>query len=1186
MVLAERPRYIAAGCLVVDRAASNGNVAVAPQIWNCESLPELKQWHHFCARPEPGPNGQEKVVGDGASDNLQGKKVLAPEIQSLLLSSKLLAPLKGLLFNFWIELSFGISQNGAQAIIRVYVLPDDVDNRLVPRSNHALRKARSRLMGQLDYSPNTWRGDPGAGTRTSAPPIFGEASDADTQDNSDSEPSESLLQMFNNLPSPDPRPETVEDPDVRDAMHRLLDSDISGLNITLFSYQRRSAALMLQRESQPGRVLDPRLLNVVDQNGEPWYYDSVAGVVLCEPRYYDGPCGGILAEQMGSGKTVICLALILATKHIPARAPEMLRQTGLKSRPRVGSLADMAAACITRNSVPWKPVLQSSGQDFEYTRCIQVILRNRAFYYLPRPEARRATRNTRKQPADKIVRAKKIFLSNVSLVVVPYNLVRQWEQEIAKHTSGLKFLVFAGRFEEESATIEQLLDCDVVLFSSNRLAELYREPPIGSSYGTSRSHGLQNQLGRIRFKRCIVDEGHRLGKSTSGNKSNLHLLLDSLEITARWIVTGTPSKGLFGVDAVPSPVEDGPLIILHRQPSAELEKDDLRRIGSIATFYLRMRPWAPVVSDEATIERPVAWSQYVKQPSQASRGDRETLKAILESLVVRNRLFEISNLLPVVEEKFVYLDGCFQDILVLNLFSAIIIFNAVQSQRSDQDYFFHPSQKKAVLELVSNLRQSSFFGGSFFSPAEILNAVETASGFLDAGKVAISAEDDHLLREAIKFGRIAAQNTIKDSANLFREVPIHLENFPWGAGQSWSLDNKEGDPVLTDSRMALALQKFLHPLADSPTSLQVMFETGRFAARGQEERTWGIEAQDSAANPTTQRSQPRALAGNTQMGQDHNAPEKRRAAILGTPSLVEQVSQPAEGTGGDLAEPLAKTQMVSTASAKLSYLIDQIIKYKDSEQIIIFYENDNTAYYLAGILDILQIHHLIYAKGIKPERRTQYVATFNSSPLFRVMLMDITQAAFGIDMRTVSRIYFINPVLNPQVEAQAIGRARRIGQNKPVTVETLVLRGSLEEVIVKRRGEMTQEEQWKCRSILDDRPIYEWVLNAKILPLPGGENVSDQEQMATLDTPQFIFGRGFGRESHPDQDLVTTDGGVVLKEGDGVVNGIGTAQKRAPPAVETATVTNTTPESNDVPPPKKKARVRFAGFADDTGGVE
>lgn len=134
--------------------------------------------------------------------------------------------------------------------------------------------------------------------------------------------------------------------------------------------------------------------------------------------------------------------------------------------------------------------------------------------------------------------------------------------------------------------------------------------------------------------------------------------------------------------------------------------------------------------------------------------------------------------------------------------------------------------------------------------------------------------------------------------------------------------------------------------------------------------------------------------------------------------------------------------------------------------------------------------------------------------------MDISQAAFGLDMRSASRIYFISPVLDPQIEAQAIGRSRRISQNKPVTVETLVLRGSLEEVIVRRRREMTQAEQRKCKTIMDDRPIHDWILNARIIPLTDGE-IDGPGQTAMLKTPQFVFGRGFGREyAHPDEDLV------------------------------------------------------------------
>lgn len=179
--------------------------------------------------------------------------------------------------------------------------------------------------------------------------------------------------------------------------------------------------------------------------------------------------------------------------------------------------------------------------------------------------------------------------------------------------------------------------------------------------------------------------------------------------------------------------------------------------------------------------------------------------------------------------------------------------------------------------------------------------------------------------------------------------------------------------------------------------------------------------------------------------------------------------------------------------------------------------------------------------------------------------MDISQAAFGLDMRAASRIYFTGPVLNPQVEAQAIGRARRISQQKPVSVETLVLRDSIEEVIVSRKQNMTQAEHRKCKSILDDRPIYNWILNARVSPLPseGPEAIS---QMAPLETPQMVFGKGFGRVKASDEGLMLGEPASPVRATKKQENGV----KRALP---------TEFEANGESAPAR--RVRFAGGSGD-----
>lgn len=133
--------------------------------------------------------------------------------------------------------------------------------------------------------------------------------------------------------------------------------------------------------------------------------------------------------------------------------------------------------------------------------------------------------------------------------------------------------------------------------------------------------------------------------------------------------------------------------------------------------------------------------------------------------------------------------------------------------------------------------------------------------------------------------------------------------------------------------------------------------------------------------------------------------------------------------------------------------------------------------------------------------------------------MDLSQAAFGLDMREASRIYFISPILNPQVKAQAIGRLRRISQKKPVLVETLVLKDSIDEVILERNEHMSQAEHLRTKSILDIPTIYNWIKNAKINPLPEGCD-DDLSRMSPLAQKHHVFGRGFGRTVHPDDGLI------------------------------------------------------------------
>jgi hypothetical protein len=253
-----------------------------------------------------------------------------------------------------------------------------------------------------------------------------------------------------------------------------------------------------------------------------------------------------------------------------------------------------------------------------------------------------------------------------------------------------------------------------------------------------------------------------MGNSRHTAKTNAVIVVDFLQLSSRWIVSGTPTPGLYGVDTASSfddfeAVEDVESI---REPGsprsrrdgsvdAEQERKDLEKLGNIATTYLKARPWANARYDENF----ASWSQYVMQPRHGSRsrGNIDCLRSTLEGMIIRHLPADVEKdiELPPLHQKVVYLEGSYLDKLSLNIFSLMITSNAVTSERKDADYLFHPRARKALGQLVANLRQASFFwSGS--TRADIEATISIAKSFLSKGEVFTTDGDRSLLLETIE----------------------------------------------------------------------------------------------------------------------------------------------------------------------------------------------------------------------------------------------------------------------------------------------------------------------------------------------------------------------------------------------------------------------------------------------------
>ena len=214
--------------------------------------------------------------------------------------------------------------------------------------------------------------------------------------------------------------------------------------------------------------------------------------------------------------------------------------------------------------------------------------------------------------------------------------------------------------------------------------------------------------------------------------------------------------------------------------------------------------------------------------------------------------------------------------------------------------------------------------------------------------------------------------------------------------------------------------------------------------------TSGIQAEPSVSKRTiastngTRKSKRKSDARTSQ--EPDETPLKKRKQTKNTSAINVMNADPEPETNGrkpvdelPFDSPLRSTCVVGTVSAKLSYLLDRISQLYLDEKIIVFYDGNNAAWYLSQCLDLLHIKHLIYAKTLDNFRRSKYIVAFDADDSIRVLLMDIKCGAYGLNVNKASRVFFINPVCRPSTEAQAIKRAHRIGQTKPVYVETLVI---------------------------------------------------------------------------------------------------------------------------------------------------
>ncbi|KAK6439462.1 hypothetical protein LTR95_004332 [Oleoguttula sp. CCFEE 5521] len=1037
----------------------------------------------------------------------------------------------------WIRVACRSVSKGPQLshmLYHIHLLRGDVGHRYVDRSNKRLTASLELILAHVDVSPATWAGE----VTPSQSVKFDWWATAEEG---------SLFSKFNDLPSPEPELFSVTEHYVRGAMQDLLEPDaLQGIRTSLYPYQRRSAAAMLQTESVSKLELDPRLERRTAPDGTFFYYSPREMLFLGKPRYYEACRGGILAESMGLGKTLICLALIAATKHHLPHMPS--RSTQPPVRRSVAKLSVMTVSAVNRYSVPWRTELERIRAATGEGRpgCVQLLEESPPTYMVP-PMGQRTGRNA-------VVSGEVRTLAATSVIVVPRNLCSQWHSEIEKHIDEnyLNILVMED-LRNPLPSADELRTYDVILFSRNRFEREVKDGADGqnrrlpsgkqvcrcSYIGATRirdCHCIKKEqlyvspLRHLHVKRLIIDEGHSFsaGQSVAVSVANKLITADH-----RWVDT----------------------------------KGAIESLGSLVSNFLRVKPW----SSDIKRGKSVMWEDLIYRHESLRRrtysGFSGCLSRTSGSVVIKTRPEDVERdiELPPFTHRTVLLKPLLFDKLTANLFTLVLTANAVTSERTDADYLFHKNSTSARHHLIANLRQSAFFWTGF-STEDVAGSRKNALTYLETQSTGATAEDRQLLREVIAAAdqvlSIAGWQKLSES----HELGVFIREWPADTAQFWAFAGCT-QPLMTGISQALEAQRYVHErvgmgspdegLAGVGIKSLARARDGRAHDAGMLEKQQSGEAKPGVPPSSIQGEPSLKRRRSVTDGGYRGSPKKRRAsasvasrsaATIATASQDGFSSTTSQAAGSDtksLADPAVrhivdgsvaatsdisttnhepaaiafpgdtpfeKTQIIGTTSAKLSYLVTQIVRYHQEEKILIFYDGDNAAFYIAQMLELLHITHEIYAKSLTAAIKSEYVVKFNKDPEQRVLLMDVEQAAHGLNISSASRVYFVNPVCRPNIEAQAIKRAHRIGQTRPVHVETLVLEGTIEEKMHERSKRMTGIEHRGASYLEDDDGIRGIIQSAQIIAVTTDE-MSGAGQIAPLAEPQQLWGRSGWQQS-------------------------------------------------------------------------
>ena len=215
----------------------------------------------------------------------------------------------------------------------------------------------------------------------------------------------------------------------------------------------------------------------------------------------------------------------------------------------------------------------------------------------------------------------------------------------------------------------------------------------------------------------------------------------------------------------------------------------------------------------------------------------------------------------------------------------------------------------------------------------------------------------------------------------------------------------------------------------------------------------------------------------------------------------------------DASIPVDETLV--TSSGKM-LLLDRLLPelFKRNHKVLIFSQFKTQLDILENYARELRNWPVCRIDGsIAQDDRRQQIEDFNSDPEHRLFLLSTRAGGQGINLATADTVILFDSDWNPQQDLQAIDRAHRIGQKRPVVVFRLATKGTVEEnllmsadakrrlekLVIKKGGFRTMGQKVDQSQDIDEEQLRKLLLkDGEVYMFRGGDEILSKEDLEKL----------------------------------------------------------------------------------------